>query len=136
MMRRYCVNLSDEAAKVWFAHQAKTGLKRDPAIDALLLEFGGLYELPALYPVALNADWSNIFYCCIPILDKSMHIHGAGQGKTVLKLAAWQQKQLPGGAPSPLLADASVPPIPSLSKVLSSLKDAPVPGRRPLCNHL
>ena len=195
-MRRYCVNLSDEAAAVWFAHQAKTGLKRDPALEALLLEFGGkepvepeeptrydvevsisgdliwvrsglktllstiksdaanafqvavnavpsggslgigegTYELPALYPVALNADGSNIFYCCIQILDKSMHIHGAGQGKTVLKLAAWQQKQLPGGAPSPLLADASVPPIPSLSKVLSSLKDAPIPGRRPLCN--
>ncbi len=55
-MRRYCVNLSDEAAAVWFAHQVKTGLKRDPALDALLLEFGGLYELPALCPVALNAD--------------------------------------------------------------------------------
>jgi len=156
MMRRYCVNLSDEAAKVWFAHQAKTGLKRDPALDALLLEFGGLkppepvepeeptkynvevgqmgdnilvrsgtktllsttksdaanafqvavnavpqngslgigegtYELPALYPVALDADGGNIFYCCIPILDKSMHIFGAGAGKTVLKLAAWQR---------------------------------------------
>jgi len=42
MMRRYCVNLSDEAVKVWDDYQAKTGLKRDPALDALLLEFGGL----------------------------------------------------------------------------------------------
>lgn len=156
MRRRYCVNLSEEAAAVWFAHQAKTGLKRDPALDALLLEFGGLkppepvepeeptrydveisqagdlilvrsgiktllstvksdaanafqvavnavppggslgigeglYELPALYPVALDADGSNIFYSCIPILDRSMHIHGAGTGKTVLKLAPWQR---------------------------------------------
>ena len=156
MMRRYCVNLSDEAVKVWQEYQTKTGLKRDPALDALLLEFGGLkppepvepeeptrrdvevsqkgdlilvraglktllstpksdaanafqvavaavpsggslgigeglYELPAPYPVALDADGGNIFYCCIPILDKSMHIHGAGAGKTVLKLAAWQR---------------------------------------------
>jgi hypothetical protein len=156
MMKRYCVNISDEAAAVWFAHQAKTGLKRDPALEALLLEFGGLkppepvepeyptdydvevsqkgdlilvrsglntllstvksdaanafqvavnavpsggslgigegtYELPALYPVALDADGGNIFYCCIPILDRSMHIHGAGVGKTIIKLAAWQR---------------------------------------------
>ena len=156
MMRRYCVNLSDEAVKVWQEYQTKTGLKRDPALDALLLEFGGLkppepvepeeptrrdvevsqkgdlilvraglktllstpksdaanafqvavaavpsggslgigeglYELPAPYPVALDADGGNIFYCCIPILDKSMHIFGAGAGKTVLKLAAWQR---------------------------------------------
>ena len=156
-MRRYCVNLSDEAAAVWGAYQAShPGLKRDPALDALLLEFGGLkppepvepeeptkynvevgqmgdnilvrsgtktllsttktdaanafqvavnavppggslgigegtYELPALYPVALDADGSNIFYCCIPILDKSMHIHGAGPGKTIIKLAPWQR---------------------------------------------
>jgi hypothetical protein len=150
------VNLSDEAVKVWQEYQTKTGLKRDPALDALLLEFGGLkppepvepeeptrrdvevsqkgdlilvraglktllstpksdaanafqvavaavpsggslgigeglYELPAPYPVALDADGGNIFYCCIPILDKSMHIFGAGAGKTVLKLAAWQR---------------------------------------------
>ena len=156
MMRRYCVNLSDEAVKVWQEYQTKTGLKRDPALDALLLEFGGLkppepvepeeptrrdvevsqkgdlilvraglktllstpksdaanafqvavnavppggslgigegtFEIPALYPVALDADGGNIFYSCIPIMDKSMHIHGAGVGKTVLKLAAWQR---------------------------------------------
>ncbi len=156
-MIRRCVNLSDGAAKVWDEYQAThPGLKRDPALDALLLEFGGLkppepvepeeptrydvevsisgdlirvrsglktllstiksdaanafrvavaaappggslgigegtYELPALYPVALDADGGNIFHCCIPILDKSMHIHGAGQGKTILKLAAWQR---------------------------------------------
>lgn len=153
-MRRYCVNLSDEAAAVWGEYQALHGLKRDPALDALLREFGGkepegpeeptkydvevsqaggyvlvrkgtaqigsvtvkgdvaglfkiavdavppggslgigegTYELDAPYPFALNADGSNIFYSCIPILDKSMHIHGAGQGKTVLKLAPWQR---------------------------------------------
>ncbi len=157
MMKRYCINISDEAAAVWAKYQAShPGLKRDPALDALLLEYGGLkppeppepeyptdydveistrgdlilvrsglktlistpksdaanafqvavaaappggslgigegtYELPALYPFGLDADGSNIFYCCIPILDKSMHIHGAGQGKTILKLAAWQR---------------------------------------------
>lgn len=156
MMKRYCINISEEAAAVWFAHQAKNGLKRDPALDALLLEFGGLkppepvepveptrydveislagdyiqvrkgttlllstvkgdaanafqvavnavppggslgigeglYELEAPYPVALDADGSNIFYSCIPILDRSMQIHGAGAGKTVIKLAAWQR---------------------------------------------
>ena len=156
-MRRYCVNLSDEAAAVWGAYQAShPGLKRDQALDALLLEFGGhkppepvepeeptrydvevsqkgdlilvraglktllstpksdaanafqvavnavppggslgigegTFEIPALYPVALDADGGNIFYCCIPILDKGMHIHGAGVGKTVLKLAPWQR---------------------------------------------
>jgi len=51
----------------------------------------GTYELEALYPVALDADGSNIFYCCIPILDKSMRIFGAGAGKTILKLAPWQR---------------------------------------------
>ena len=51
----------------------------------------GTYELEAPYPVALNADGSNIFYCCIPILDKDMHVRGAGVGKTVLKLAPWQR---------------------------------------------
>lgn len=153
MMRRYCVNLSDEAAAVWGEYQALHGLKRDPALDALLREFGGkepegpeeptkydveisqagssilvrkgtalllstpksdaanafhvaveavppdgslgigegTYELEALYPFGLDADGSNIFHCCIPILDKSMHIHRAGPGKTVLKLAAWQR---------------------------------------------
>ena len=155
-MIRRCVNLSNGAAKVWDDYQAKTGLKRDPALDALLLEFGGLkppepvepeeptrydvevsqkgdliqvrkctalllstpksdaanafqvavnavppggslgigeglYELPALYPFGLDADGGNIFYSCIPILDKSMHIHGAGVGKTILKLAPWQR---------------------------------------------
>ena len=155
-MIRRCVNLSNGAAKVWDDYQAKTGLKRDPALDALLLEYGGLkppepvepeeptrydveisqagdlilvwsgiktllstpksdaanafqvavsavpqngtlgigeglYELPALYPFGLDADGGNIFYSCIPILDKSMHIHGAGVGKTILKLAPWQR---------------------------------------------
>ena len=51
----------------------------------------GTYELEAPYSFALNADGSNVFYCCIPILDKNMHIFGAGTGKTVLKLAAWQR---------------------------------------------
>lgn len=51
----------------------------------------GTYELPALYPFGLDADSGNIFYSCIPILDKSMHIFGAGVGKTVLKLAPWQR---------------------------------------------
>lgn len=156
-MIRRCVNLSNEAVKVWDEYQAShPGLKRDPALDALLLEYGGLkppeppepeyptdydveisssgdlilvrsglktllsttksdaanafrvavdavppggslgigegpYELPALYPVALDADGSNIFYCCIPIIDKQMNIFGAGVGKTVLKLAPWQR---------------------------------------------
>ncbi len=150
------MNLSDEAAKVWQEYQTKTGLKRDPALDALLLEFAGqkppeppepeyptdydvevsqkgdlilvrsgiktllsaiksdaanafrvaveavppdgslgigegTFDLPALYPVALDADGGNIFYCCIPILDKPMQIHGAGPGKTIIKLAAWQR---------------------------------------------
>ncbi len=156
-MIRRCVNLSNEAVKVWDEYQAThPGLKRDPALDTLLLEFAGqkppeppepeeptrydvevsqkgdlilvrsglktllstiksdvanafqvavaavppdgslgigegTYELPALYPVALDADGSNIFYSCIPIMDRSMQIHGAGTGKTVLKLAAWQR---------------------------------------------
>lgn len=51
----------------------------------------GTYELEAPYPFPLDADGSNIFYCCIPILDKSMHIFGAGPGKTIIKLAAWQR---------------------------------------------
>lgn len=51
----------------------------------------GTYELEAPYSFGLDADGSNIFYCCIPILDKSMHIHGAGAGKTILKLAPWQR---------------------------------------------
>lgn len=51
----------------------------------------GTYELPAPYSFALDADGSNVFYCCIPILDKRMHIHGAGVGKTIFKLAPWQR---------------------------------------------
>lgn len=148
------MNLSNGAAKVWDDYQAShPGLKRDPALDALLLEFGGkepeqpeeptkydvevslagnliqvragvrtlisspksdaanafrvaveavppdgslgigpgTYELEAPYAVGLDADGSNIFYSCIPILDKCMHIHGAGPGKTVLKLSPWQR---------------------------------------------
>jgi hypothetical protein len=51
----------------------------------------GTYELEALYPFGLDADGSNIFYSCIPIIDKQMHIHGAGVGKTTIKLAPWQR---------------------------------------------
>lgn len=51
----------------------------------------GTYELSAPHSFGLNADGSNIFCSSIQILDKSMHIHGAGAGKTVLRLMPWQR---------------------------------------------
>jgi hypothetical protein len=59
MMRRYCVNLSDEAAAVWAKYQAShPGLKRDPALDALILEYGGKEpeepEEPTRYDVEVS----------------------------------------------------------------------------------
>ncbi len=51
----------------------------------------GTYELAAPYSFALDAGGGNIFYCCIPILDKDMHAYGDGVGKTILKLAPWQR---------------------------------------------
>ncbi len=51
----------------------------------------GTYELSAPYAFPLNPDGSNIFYTCMPIVDKTMHIYGAGTEKTILRLAKWQR---------------------------------------------
>ena len=51
----------------------------------------GTYELAAPYAFALDANRGNIFYSSVQVLDKSMHVHWAGVGKTILKLAPWQR---------------------------------------------
>jgi len=33
MMRRYCVNISDEAAAVWFAHQVRTKIRNKKQLN-------------------------------------------------------------------------------------------------------
>ena len=55
------------------------------AIDAVpnggSLNIGkGRYVFSAPYAFGLDPDGSNIFYCSIPIIDKGMHITGAGPG--------------------------------------------------------
>lgn len=66
------------------------------AIDAVpdggSLNIGkGLYVLSAPYAVPLYPNGSNILYCCIPVIDKSMHIYGAGVDETIIQLAPNQR---------------------------------------------
>jgi hypothetical protein len=68
------------------------------AIDAVpnggSLNIGkGRYVFSAPYALPLNPDGSNIFYCGIPIIDKGMHISGAGVGQTILQLAPGQRRE-------------------------------------------
>lgn len=68
------------------------------AIDAVpnggSLNIGkGRYVFSAPYALPLNPDGSNIFYCGIPIIDKGMHISGAGAGQTILQLAPGQRRE-------------------------------------------
>jgi hypothetical protein len=51
----------------------------------------GLYVLSAPYAFPLNPDGTNIFYSSIPILDKNMHISGAGADETIIQLAPGQR---------------------------------------------
>ncbi|HON37033.1 MAG TPA: right-handed parallel beta-helix repeat-containing protein [Methanothrix sp.] len=53
----------------------------------------GRYVFSAPYALPLNPDGSNIFYCGIPIIDKGMHISGAGAGQTILQLAPGQRRE-------------------------------------------
>jgi len=67
------------------------------AIDAVpdggsLYIDSGKYLLSAKHKFALNPDGSNIFYTCLPILDKnSMHIYGAGEDKTIIQMMPGQR---------------------------------------------
>ncbi len=66
------------------------------AIDAVpdggsLYIDSGKYLLSAKHKFALNPDGSNIFYTCLPVLDKSMHIYGAGEDKTILQMMPGQR---------------------------------------------
>jgi hypothetical protein len=68
------------------------------AIDAVpnggSLNIGkGRYVFSAPYAFPLNPDGSNLFYCSIPIIDKGMHITGAGPGLTILQLAPGQRRE-------------------------------------------
>ena len=68
------------------------------AIDAVpnggSLNIGrGRYVFSAPYAFGLDPDGSNIFYCSIPIIDKGMHISGAGVGQTILQLAPGQRRE-------------------------------------------
>lgn len=64
----------------------------DTVPDGGSLSIGkGLYVLSAPYAFPLNPDGSNIFHCSIRIIDKSMHIYGAGVGKTIIRLAPKQR---------------------------------------------
>jgi len=68
------------------------------AIDAVpnggSLNIGkGRYVFSAPYALPLNPDGSNIFYCSIPIIDKGIHISGAGVGQTILQLAPGQRRE-------------------------------------------
>ena len=51
----------------------------------------GTFDLSAPYSFALDANGGNIFYCGVIIPGKDMHVHGAGVGKIILKLAPWQR---------------------------------------------
>lgn len=66
------------------------------AIDAVpdggsLYIDSGKYLLSAKHKFALNPDGSNIFYTCFPVLDKNMHIYGAGEDKTILQMMPGQR---------------------------------------------
>jgi len=68
------------------------------AIDAVpnggSLNIGkGRYVFSAPYAFGLDPDGSNIFYCSIPIIDKGIHISGAGVGQTILQLAPGQRRE-------------------------------------------
>ena len=68
------------------------------AIDAVpsggSLNIGkGRYVFSAPYAFPLDPDGSNLFYCSIPIIDKGMHITGAGVGQTILQLAPGQRRE-------------------------------------------
>ena len=68
------------------------------AIDAVpsggRLNIGkGRYVFSAPYAFPLDPDGSNLFYCSIPIIDKGMHITGAGVGQTILQLAPGQRRE-------------------------------------------
>lgn len=68
------------------------------AIDAVpnggSLNIGkGRYVFSAPYALPLNPDGSNLFYCSIPIIDKGIHISGAGVGQTILQLAPGQRRE-------------------------------------------
>mgnify|MGYP000911679125 FL=1 len=68
------------------------------AIDAVpnggSLSIGkGRYVFSAPYAFPLDPDGSNLFYCSIPIIDKGMHISGAGVGQTILQLAPGQRRE-------------------------------------------
>ena len=51
------------------------------------------YVFSAPYAFPLDPDGSNLFYCSIPIIDKGMHITGAGVGRTILQLAPGQRRE-------------------------------------------
>jgi len=53
----------------------------------------GRYVFSAPYAFGLDPDGSNIFYCSIPIIDKGIHISGAGVGQTILQLAPGQRRE-------------------------------------------
>jgi hypothetical protein len=51
----------------------------------------GTYKLSAPYSFGLNPDGSNIFYGSLMILNKGMHIYGAGVDETVLEMMPGQR---------------------------------------------
>ena len=66
------------------------------AIDAVpdggsLYIDSGKYLLSAKHKFALNPDGSNIFYTCLPVLDKNMNIYGAGEDKTIIQMMPGQR---------------------------------------------
>ena len=52
----------------------------------------GLYVFSAPYAMPLNPDGSNIFHCCIPMIDKFVNMEGAGPGETVFRLGPRQRR--------------------------------------------
>ncbi|HPL21459.1 MAG TPA: hypothetical protein PLY74_10810 [Methanothrix soehngenii] len=67
----------------------------------------GVYSLSAPHEFQLDADGSNPFYCCVPVIDKSIHIYGAGPGSTVLQLMPGQRH--PGRHVAMILARGTGP---------------------------
>jgi hypothetical protein len=53
----------------------------------------GRYLFSAPYAFPLDPDGSNLFYCSIPLIDKGIHISGAGVGQTILQLAPGQRRE-------------------------------------------
>lgn len=51
----------------------------------------GHYVVSAPYEFPLNPDGSNIFYVCLPILDKSMYVSGDGPDETIIQMAPGQR---------------------------------------------